>query len=84
MNTPIMTNFYSGEIEKTSSVLFTENYKCGIYEPNVKNAVAKIEQWVDNREELDVYAENTKVLDKHNNGAEEIADILAQRLLKED
>lgn len=82
MGTPILTNFYSGEIEKTSNDLFTETYKCGIYEPNVKKAVKIIEKWTKDRTQLDEYAENTKVLDKYKNGADEIADILAERVLK--
>lgn len=81
MGTPILTNFYSGEIEKTSSKLFTEVYKCGVYEPNVKRAVQKIEQWIDDRTELDEFAKNTIVLDKNKNGAEEVADLIAKRLL---
>lgn len=81
MGTPILTNFYSGEIEKTSNDLFTKFYKCGIYEPNVKKAVKQIEQWSEDPTMLNELAENTKVLDKYKNGAEEIADILANRVL---
>ena len=51
---------------------------------NVKDGVAKIESWVDDRTELDELAKNTSALDKRKNGAEEIADILAARVLKED
>lgn len=84
MGTPVMTNYYTGAIEETSSRLFSEVYKCGIYEPDVKKAVEKIESWVDDRTELDELAKNTAVLDKNKNGAEEIADILAKRLLGEE
>lgn len=82
MGVPCLINFYSAEIEKTTCNLFTENYKCAIYEPNVKKAVKLIEDWTENRTDLDHLAENTKVLDKSKNGAEEIADIIAERLLK--
>lgn len=82
MGVPCLINFYSAEIEKTTCNLFTENYKCAVYEPNVKKAVKLIEDWTENRTDLDHLAENTKVLDKNKNGAEEIADIIAERLLK--
>ena len=82
MGVPCLINFYSAEIEKTTCNLFTENYKCAVYEPNVKKAVKLIEDWTENRTDLDRLAENTKVLDKNKNGAEEIADIIAERLLK--
>ena len=80
MGTPIMTNFYSGEIEKTSSNLFTEYYKTGIYEPDAVEARKKIEEYVKNPHLLDEYRKNTKQLDKHKNGADEIADIVAEAL----
>jgi len=82
MGVPCLINFYSAEIEKATCNLFTENYKCAVYEPNVKKAVKLIEDWTENRTDLDHLAENTKVLDKNKNGAEEIADIIAERLLK--
>ncbi|MBQ7351746.1 MAG: hypothetical protein IJW59_02620 [Clostridia bacterium] len=81
METPILTNFYSGEIEKTSNTLFTETYKCGVYEPNTKKAVELLEKWTIDRTELNEFAKNTTVLNKHKNGAEEIADIIANKLL---
>lgn len=82
MGTPVLINFYSGAIEKTSCKLFTQTYNCGIYEPDVKKAVEKIEEWALDKAELNKYAENTKAIDKNKNGAEEIADILAKRLLE--
>ena len=84
MGTPIITNFYSGAIEETSSRLFTEVYKCGLYEPDVKKAVSKIESWVDDKTELNELTKNTACIDKNKNGAEEIADILAKRVLGEE
>lgn len=83
LGTPILTNFYSGEIEKTSNNLFTETYKCGIYEPNVKKAISILEKWTTDRSELEIYAKNTSVIDKYKNGAEEIADLIASKLLNE-
>ena len=81
MGTPIMTNYYTGEIEKTSSKLFSEVYKCGIYEPDVEKAVQIIEGYTEDLKPLEELTKNTSALDKYKNGAEEIADILAKRLL---
>ena len=80
MGTPIMTNFYSGKIEQTSSRLFTEYYKTGVFEPDAKEARKKIEAYAADPSLLDVYRENTKKLDKTKNGADEIADIIAEAL----
>ena len=82
MNTPCLLNFYSAEIEKATCELFTENYKCAIYEPSVKKAVKLIEEWTEDNTSLLALQKNTHALDKNKNGAEEIADIVAERLLK--
>lgn len=84
MGTPIMTNFYSGEIEKKSSKLFTEYFKVGTYQPNKVKARKQIEEYIKNPSLLDKFRENTKQLDKTKNGADEIADILAAAVLNEN
>lgn len=81
MHTPCLINFYSAEIEKATCSLFTENYKCAIYEPSARKAVQLIENWVDDRSTLNKLEKNTYALDKNKNGAEEVADIIAERLL---
>ena len=80
MGTPVITNFYSGEIEKKSSELFTNYYKVGVYEPNKIKARKLVEEFIKNPHLLDKFRENTKQLDKTKNGADEIADLLAQKL----
>ena len=80
MGTPIITNFYSGEIEKKSSELFTKYYKVGVYEPNKIKARKLVEEYIKNPHLLDEFRENTKQLDKTKNGADEIADLLAEKL----
>ena len=82
MNTPCLFNFYSAEIEKATCELFTQKYKCAIYEPNVRKAVKLIENWTEDSTNLLTLQKNTFTLDKNKNGAEEIADIIAERLLK--
>ena len=79
-----MTNFYSGEIEKKSSKLFTEYFKVGTYQPNKVKARKQIEEYIKNPSLLDEFRENTKQLDKTKNGADEIADILAAAVLNEN
>ena len=80
MGTPIMTNFYSGKIEQTTSQLFTEHFKTGVYEPDAVKARKRIEEYAKNPHLLDEFKQNTKKLDKNKNGADEIADIIAEAL----
>lgn len=80
MHTPILTNFYSGEIEKTSNKLFTETYKTGVYCPDKHKARELIESYIKNPKLLDEFVKNTNQIDKNKNGADEIADIIAQNL----
>lgn len=82
MHTPCLLNFYSAEIEKATCELFTENYKCAIYEPSAKKALKLIEKWTEDNTDLNKLEKNTYALDKNKNGAEEVADIVAERLLK--
>ena len=80
LHTPIMTNFYSGEIEKTSNYLFTKTYEAGVYCPDKLKAKKLIESYIKNPELLNKYIENTHKIDKNKNGAVEIADIIAEKL----
>lgn len=80
VNTPIMTNFYSGPIEKASNKLFTQVYNTGIYQKNKKEARKLVEQYVDNPSLLDEFRQNTYKLDRKKNGADEIADIVYDAL----
>lgn len=83
MNTPIMTNFYSGTIEKTTNKLFTEKYKTGIFCPDVKKAKKMIEDFIQNPDLLQEMRENTKQFDKNKNGADQIADYIIECLYPE-
>lgn len=83
MHTPCLLNFYSAEIEKKTCDLFTQHYKCAIYEPSARKAVKLIEKWTEDKTELEALEKSTYALDKTKNGAEEVADIIAERLLKE-
>jgi len=80
MHTPILTNFYSSEIEKATNKIFTEDYKMGLYCPDKVEARKLIEDFIRNPEKIKVYQENTYKIDKRNNGADQIADYIAEIL----
>lgn len=80
VNTPIMTNFYSGPIEKASNTLFTEYYKTGFYVKDKKKARSMIENFIENPSLLNEYRQNTYQFDKSKNGADEIAKLIYESL----
>lgn len=80
MHTPIMTNFYTGPIEKASSKLFTEIYKTGVYCPNAKQAKDLIVKYMKDQSLLVPYIKNTEKFDVNKNGAKDVADLIAQKL----
>ena len=80
MGTPVMTNFYTGPIEKASSELFTKTFKVGTYCPDSKKAKEIIEEYIKNPSLLDEMRQNTKKLDMSKNGATECAHLIAQML----
>lgn len=76
MHTPIMINFYSGQIEKATNNLFTKSFNMGVYIKNKKKAFEFVEECIDDPEKLKEFRENTYKLNKFNNGADEVADIV--------
>lgn len=80
VNTPIMTNFYSGPVEKASNKLFTKVYKTGTFVKNKKKARTLVEYYIDNPQALNEFRENTNVLNRKKNGADEIADVVFEAL----
>lgn len=80
MGTPILTNFYSGNIEKTTNNLFTKHYKTGIYSKNLEDSKKLIENYIDNPSLLDEMRNNTKQFDKMKNGADQIAHLIAKEI----
>ena len=80
MHTPIMTNFYSGEIEKASNKLFTEEYNMGLYCPDKVKAREIVEDFIKNPKKLEKYQKNTFKIDKNKNGADEIATLIARSI----
>lgn len=80
VHTPIMTNFYSGPIEKASNDLFTKHYKTGEYVKDKTKARKLVENYIDNPKLLEEYQKNTYQFDKSKNGADEIAHIVFKAL----
>ncbi len=76
MGTPIIVDYYAHPIEKATTKLFVDNYGVGkaIYKP--KKVKKQIEMWIDNRTELDLYADNTHKIDKFQNGGKEVAQLI--------
>ena len=76
MNTPIVVDYYAHPIEKETTKLFVDNLGMGkaIYSP--KKIRHQLEEWIDNRTELDIYADNTKKIDKFQNGGKEMAELI--------
>ncbi|MCI6573395.1 MAG: hypothetical protein MSA34_03500 [Firmicutes bacterium] len=78
MGTPVLTNFYSGPIEKATNDLFVNHYKVGLFCKDAKKAKLLVEDFANNKEKLKPYIENTKHFNPQQNGADEIAKIIAE------
>lgn len=76
MGTPILVDYYAHPIEKATTKLFVNEIGVGKAIFNKKKIRKQVEYWVDNPKDLLVYAENTKKIDKNNNGGEEVAKII--------
>ena len=78
MGTPIIVDYYAHPIEKATTKLFVDEIGVGkaIYKP--KAIRKQVEFWIDNPADLAVYAENTKKIDKNQNGGEEVAKLIYQ------
>lgn len=76
MNTPVIASFYGHPIEKATIELFVNEYKMGkaIFKP--KKIREQVEQWIDDPTELRQLEENTKVIDKYENGGKKAADLI--------
>lgn len=76
MHTPIIVDYYAHPIEKATTKLFVNEYGVGKAIYNVKKIRKQVEAWIDNPLDLLVYKENTKKIDKFNNGGEETAKLI--------
>lgn len=76
MGTPVVVDYYAHPIEKSTTKLFIDNLGVGkaIYKP--KKILKQIEEWIENPSELEIYRQNTKKIDKFQNGGEEAARLI--------
>jgi len=79
MNTPVVVDMYAHPIEKATTKLFVDTLQMGKAIYNPKLIRLQIESWIENRESLNILANNTKKIDKFENGGKECA-----RLIKEE
>ena len=84
MNTPIIVDYYAHPIEKATTKLFVDKFKCGlaIYKP--KKIRKKIEEFIQNPTLLQPYIDNCKKIDKNQNGAEDVAKYIIEEIKKQN
>lgn len=82
MGTPILVDYYAHPIEKQTAKLFVDNYKCGVSVYKARKILKTVERLMDNPKELEIYKNNTKQIDKHQNGSAQIAEIIIEELSK--
>lgn len=84
MGTPIVVDYYAHPIEKSTTKLFVDKLGMGkaIYKP--KKIRKQVEEWIDNRNELNIYADNTKKIDKFQNGGKEVAELIYKESKREE
>lgn len=80
MGTPVLVNYYASMIEKVTQKLFVKYYKCGETILDKIKARKRIEKWINNREQLDIYTQNCKQFDKTKNGSLKAADEIYRAL----
>ncbi len=76
MNTPILVDYYPHPIEKSTKKLFIDKLNCGLYISSPKKIRKMVELFIDSPNLLDPFIENTYKINKFNNGADEVADII--------
>ena len=82
MQTPVLIDYYAHPIEKASTKLFVDKFKCGvaIYKP--KKIRKAVETYIDNPHLLDEYVKNCAKFDRFQNGAEDVAKYIVEELKK--
>ena len=78
LRVPIIVNYSASTIEKRTKELFVDRLRCGGDISDEKKARKFVEQCIDNPHILDKYIKNEEKLDKHRNGATEIAEFVSQ------
>lgn len=84
MGTPVVVDYYAHPIEKSTTKLFIDNLGMGkaIYKP--RKIRKQVEEWIENSNELNIYADNTKKIDKFQNGGKEVAELIKKEAEREE
>ena len=82
MNTPILVDYYAHPIEKATTKLFVDKFKCGMAIYNTKKIRKKIEEFIQNPTMLEPFINNCKKIDKNQNGAEDVAKFIIEEIKK--
>lgn len=83
MKTPVIVDYYAHPIEKATANLFIDKLGCGKKVYRKRKILKEVEELIDHPELLEKYRQNIeKNLDKRNNGAKQIADIIVSELKK--
>lgn len=80
MGTPILTDYCASPIERATQKLFTEHYFCGYHMVSPKRIRRQVEKLIQEPTLLEEIKKTLSFFDKSKNGAEEIADDIAQLL----
>ena len=84
MNTPVLIDYYAHPIEKCTTKLFVDTFKCGMAIDKVKKIRKKVEELIQDPSLLQPYIENCKKIDKHNNGSEDVAKYIIKAIEESD
>ena len=80
MGTPIIIDYCASPIERATQELFTERYFCGYHFVNPRRIRKQVETLIEEPELIEGIKETLSFFDKSKNGAEEIADDIAEIL----
>ena len=80
MGTPIIIDYCASPIERATQELFTERYFCGYHFVNPHRIRKQVETLIEEPELIEGIKETLSFFDKSKNGAEEIADDIAEIL----
>ncbi len=80
MQVPFVINYWANKIEKTTKELFADKLSCGLVIKNKVKAREFVERCIGDRTILDKYIINARKIDKTKNGANNIADLVLNRI----
>ncbi len=82
MHTPVLVDYYAHPIEKATTKLFVDKFKCGIAIYKPKKIRKAVENYIDHPEKLDEFRANCAKFDRTENGAKDVAKYIIDELKK--